>query len=151
MEDRLICIGVMDVDTKEKKIFIEILEEKTLQIFWDYIKDYDEVITFNGAGFDIPYLIKRSLIKNIPISRIPQHIDLRKTVNGFFYSYNNKVKGTLRDWALLLGKDFTTCEGGEVPALFVKQDFDSIIKHNSEDLDLTFAIYERCKTCRVLT
>jgi len=37
--------------------------------FWDIARRYDEIVTFNGRGFDIPFLYLRSALLNVPISR----------------------------------------------------------------------------------
>lgn len=150
MNDRILSIGVMDASTGERKVFVNAEEEKTLQEFWDYMKDADELIGFNSDSFDVPYVIKRSLIKKVKISRIPRTMDLRKIVNGFWYSYDKLGKGTLRDWAAVMGENCETCPGNEMPMLFVKGDFDSIKKHNEEDIILTHKLYKLASDCNLL-
>lgn len=44
-------------------------EKSMLEAFWGGIAQYDECITFNGRGFDIPYLIARSGINGVHVSR----------------------------------------------------------------------------------
>jgi DNA polymerase elongation subunit (family B) len=44
-------------------------ETELLTAFWDVAKHYDEVVTFNGRGFDVPFLYLRSATLNVPISR----------------------------------------------------------------------------------
>jgi 3'-5' exonuclease len=44
-------------------------ELELLTAFWDVAKHYDEVVTFNGRGFDVPFLYLRSAVLNVPISR----------------------------------------------------------------------------------
>lgn len=44
-------------------------ESELLTAFWDVAKHYDEIVTFNGRGFDVPFLYLRSAILNVPISR----------------------------------------------------------------------------------
>lgn len=44
-------------------------EMELLTAFWDVAKHYDEVITFNGRGFDVPFLYLRSAVLNVPISK----------------------------------------------------------------------------------
>jgi DNA polymerase elongation subunit (family B) len=38
-----------------------------LTAFWDVAKHYDAVVTFNGRGFDVPFLYLRSAILNVPM------------------------------------------------------------------------------------
>ena len=44
-------------------------EVELLTAFWDVAKHYDEVVTFNGRGFDVPFLYLRSAVLNVPISK----------------------------------------------------------------------------------
>ena len=44
-------------------------ETELLTAFWDVAKHYDSVATFNGRGFDVPFLYLRSAILNVPISK----------------------------------------------------------------------------------
>ena len=44
-------------------------EQELLTAFWDIARRYDEVVTFNGRGFDVPFLYLRSALLNVPISR----------------------------------------------------------------------------------
>jgi DNA polymerase elongation subunit (family B) len=44
-------------------------ETELLTAFWDVAKHYDEITTFNGRGFDVPFLYLRSAALNVPISK----------------------------------------------------------------------------------
>src|ERR1700753_1092122 len=44
-------------------------EAELLTAFWDVAKHYDSVVTFNGRGFDVPFIYLRSAVLNVPISR----------------------------------------------------------------------------------
>jgi hypothetical protein len=44
-------------------------EVELLSAFWDVAKHYDNVVTFNGRGFDVPFIYLRSAILNVPISK----------------------------------------------------------------------------------
>jgi len=44
-------------------------EPELLTAFWDVAKHYDAVVTFNGRGFDVPFIYLRSALLNVPISR----------------------------------------------------------------------------------
>jgi DNA polymerase elongation subunit (family B) len=50
--------------------FISCADEKELLAqFWDAAKKFNSVVTFNGRGFDVPFLYLRSAILNVPISK----------------------------------------------------------------------------------
>jgi 3'-5' exonuclease len=44
-------------------------ETELLAQFWDAVKNFNSVVTFNGRGFDVPFLYLRSAILNVPISK----------------------------------------------------------------------------------
>jgi DNA polymerase elongation subunit (family B) len=44
-------------------------EIELLTAFWDVAKHYDSVVTFNGRGFDVPFMYLRSAALNVPITR----------------------------------------------------------------------------------
>jgi DNA polymerase elongation subunit (family B) len=59
-----------DPDTAEPVEFVPCVDEaELLTAFWDVAKHYDSIVTFNGRGFDVPFLYLRSAQLNIPISR----------------------------------------------------------------------------------
>jgi DNA polymerase elongation subunit (family B) len=44
-------------------------EAELLTAFWDVAKHYDNVVTFNGRGFDVPFIYLRSALFNVSISK----------------------------------------------------------------------------------
>ena len=44
-------------------------ETELLTTFWDVAKRYERIVTFNGRGFDVPFLYLRSALLSVPISR----------------------------------------------------------------------------------
>ncbi|MBN1424722.1 ribonuclease H-like domain-containing protein [Candidatus Fermentibacteria bacterium] len=59
-------------------------EAEILERFWDVVKRYGQIITFNGRSFDGPYLMLRSLVLGVVASRnlvpnryrLSEHLDL---------------------------------------------------------------------------
>lgn len=43
-------------------------ETAILEQFWSKVARYRRVITYNGRGFDVPFLMQRSLVREVPIS-----------------------------------------------------------------------------------
>jgi DNA polymerase elongation subunit (family B) len=86
---RVICIAMLNADTSRGKVLYvaEDFEEKPegeapqveftpcmdevelLTSFWDLARKYEQIVTFNGRGFDVPFIYLRSAILNVPISR----------------------------------------------------------------------------------
>ena len=85
---QVVCIAMLNADTQRGQVLFtaEDLEEEAgeagpvefvpcadeaelLTAFWDVAKHYDSIATFNGRGFDVPFIYLRSAILNVPISR----------------------------------------------------------------------------------
>jgi len=118
-----------------------------------------QIITYNGKSFDIPYLIRRSMILNVPTANrrggsnifypydlikkysSEAHLDLFEKLNVNYGEYVS-----LDMWAYAMGivTDFGT-KGSEVGEWFEKGEFDKIKEHCSEDIWKTFYVYERMK------
>lgn len=85
---QVVCIAMLNADTQRGKVlftaedaedkagdgspveFVPCVDEaELLTAFWDLAKHYDEIITFNGRGFDVPFLYLRSALARVPISK----------------------------------------------------------------------------------
>lgn len=85
---QLVCIAMLNADTLRGQVlfvaddfeedaveggpveFVPCMDEvELLTAFWDVAKHYDEIVTFNGRSFDVPFLYLRSALLNVPISR----------------------------------------------------------------------------------
>jgi len=44
-------------------------EAELLASFWDVARHYEHIVTFNGRGFDVPFIYLRSALLNVPITR----------------------------------------------------------------------------------
>ena len=44
-------------------------EGELLTAFWDVAQHYENIVTFNGRSFDVPFLYLRSAVMNVPITR----------------------------------------------------------------------------------
>jgi DNA polymerase elongation subunit (family B) len=50
--------------------FVSCLDEvELLTAFWDVAKHYETIVTFNGRGFDVPFVYLRSAVLGVPITR----------------------------------------------------------------------------------
>jgi len=67
-------------------------EKEILEKFWDKAKSYNQVITFNGRGFDAPFLIMRSAVHKI-----------RPTKNLMGYRYDAREHCDLLDQMTFYG------------------------------------------------
>lgn len=115
---------------KEKETeFIAMPNEKELlEDFWKKLESYQQIVTFNGRGFDCPYLMIRSAINKIKPSRnlMPNryssdmHIDLLDRLT-FFNSMRRHFN--LHMWCKAFG--IASPKEGEVTGYQVKDLFKS--------------------------
>jgi DNA polymerase elongation subunit (family B) len=114
---RVICIAMLNADSSRGQVlfvaddfepdasdeanpvqFVPCMDEtELLTAFWDVAKRYEQVVTFNGRGFDVPFIYLRSAILNVPISRkdwlgyryaVDPHCDLAEQLT--FYSVSGR-------------------------------------------------------------
>lgn len=85
---QVVCIAMLNADTARGQVlfvapdhddtgeedgpveFVSCMDEtELLTAFWDVAKHYETVVSFNGRGFDVPFLYLRSALLSVPISR----------------------------------------------------------------------------------
>jgi DNA polymerase elongation subunit (family B) len=85
---QVLCIAMLNAETQRGQVlftaddfeddateggpveFVPFADEtEMLTAFWDVSKHYDGIVTFNGRGFDVPFLYLRSAVLNVPITR----------------------------------------------------------------------------------
>jgi hypothetical protein len=85
---QVVCIAMLNADTLRGQVlftavdygeaaeqggpveFVPCMDEaELLTAFWDVAKHYDEIVTFNGRGFDVPFLYLHSAILSVPITK----------------------------------------------------------------------------------
>ena len=85
---RVVCIAMLNVDSAKGQVlflaedfeaekreakqveFIPCMDEaELLTAFWEVARHYEGIVTFNGRGFDVPFIYLRSALLNTPISR----------------------------------------------------------------------------------
>jgi 3'-5' exonuclease len=170
----IIVIGVLDVDKNVGTVYFQApqgsseefseeaitykprTEKQMLESFWGGAANYDEFITFNGRGFDIPYINARSAVHEVPVrldlmaNRYlnkqwggPLHVDL---YDQFRYYGAVRRAGSLHLWCRALGIP-SPKEGGvaaeDVGQLFREKKYADIARYNARDLVATKQVYER--------
>lgn len=144
-------------ETDEGNLKLRAMSEKELlEKFWELVKQYDEFITFNGRGFDIPFLMVRSAIHQLRPSKDllsnrylslqkfgAKHIDLLDQLTFYGAVYRNK--GNLHMWTRAFGIKSPKAEGitgDDVGRLFRDRQYLRIAQYNIGDLRATKALYE---------
>lgn len=154
----IVCIGLLGHSdsgkSNTKSLFVTdgIREKEMLEEFWEILGDYKGLfISFNGLGFDVPWIIKRSMIHGIvPTNNeflntrryLKQpHFDILQVLAD--YSPGNYV--TLDLACEMLGIE--TPKDGEIKAENVAQAFKDgrileIANYCLKDIEATYKVYE---------
>ncbi|MEW6108892.1 MAG: ribonuclease H-like domain-containing protein [Nitrospirota bacterium] len=158
----IITIGMLNPDTGRGAVFFQNnsdpslpfeedgyryesgTEKEIIQKFWDTIKNYRQFITFNGRGFDCPFIMVRSAVHKIkPLRELmpnrygDTHIDLFDQLTFFGAS---RRKFSLDMWCRTFGikspKD-DGITGYEVKELYKNGKYIDIAKYCAGDLKAT--------------
>lgn len=162
----IVAICLLNPDTEKGKVFFqapkkdikpfiedgiqyEPMDEKgILESFWSEIRNYQQFVTFNGRGFDCPYIYFRSAAqhirptKNLMPYRFDQngHIDLADQLSFYgsfrryslnFYCKSLKLKACKTD-----GMD-----GGKVQEYFKDKKYEEIARYCADDVKATAELY----------
>jgi DNA polymerase elongation subunit (family B) len=129
-------------------------EKELLERLWNSLKDVDLLVTYNGEGFDMPFLKIRTMIHHIkeqsffkffpypsPKNRSINHIDLMRFISqdgkSGFYSLWFVCK------AFNIGLSKEPMKGSEVERAFLEGRYDEVAVYNAKDALATGLLYER--------
>ena len=131
-------------------------EVELLTAFWDVAKHYDNVVTFNGRGFDVPFIYLRSALLNVPISKknwlgyrfaTEPHCDLAEQLT--FYSVSGRVGAARRFNLDFYCKAFGIespnshgVTGMDVGTLLAEKKFREIAEYCLRDVRATVELYK---------
>ena len=144
---RIFCIGYA-TDNDDAKAFTGD-EKKILQDFWDLARGADLFIGHNVMDFDLRFIYKRSVVRNV-----------KPTQNLSFARYRNSpIFDTMREWekwgaqgvslhklcvALSIGSPKEEgIDGSKVYDYFLKGKGDEIIKYCKRDVEATREVYKK--------
>jgi uncharacterized protein YprB with RNaseH-like and TPR domain len=150
MESRVTCISMLDLTSDNVTTFIGEDEKHILESFWNSVTENDTLIGYNSHSFDMPFLIRRSVINTVRIKKVNKHIDIMKEVNSFFISYDKMCRGSLDDWAFVLTGVHKLDNGTQCIQYFLNKQFDELKKHCEQDVKVTKILVLRCKECNVI-
>ena len=109
------------------------------------IDNGERVVTFNGKGFDLPYLFIRSLINNVSAG-----LDYMNLIHPYNHDSHLDIKalfekGSLKEIAYVLDcQTDNETDGSELPELW-KVDPAKVVEKCKSDLVQTEKLYERIK------
>jgi len=163
---KVVAIGMLNVETEGSLVLFEgedkswhveekninyksVSEKEMLELFWNYISKIDQVITFNGRNFDIPFLMMRSsLLKIKPTVNLMQnrynltkHIDLLDQLT----LYENIRKFNLDFYCNAYGIKSPKSQGitgMDVKELYKAERIKDIAVYCGEDIKATYELYK---------
>jgi len=131
-------------------------EAELLTQFWEAAKKYDSIVTFNGRGFDVPFIYLRSAILNVPISKknwlgyryaTEPHCDLAEQFT--FYSVSGRDGAARRFNLDFYCKAFgiespksAGVTGMDVTTLMAEKKFREIAEYCLRDVKATVELYK---------
>jgi 3'-5' exonuclease len=131
-------------------------ESELLTAFWDVAKHYDNVVTFNGRGFDVPFIYLRSALLNVPITKknwlgyrfaTEPHCDLAEQLT--FYSVSGRDGAARRFNLDFYCKAFgiespksAGVTGSDVATLLAEKKFRDIAEYCLRDVRATVELYK---------
>jgi hypothetical protein len=171
MTARIIAIGMLNPETNRGKVFYQAeaagedatedgavrliaTDERTmLEHFWKDMTHFPQFVTFNGRGFDCPFLMLRSALLGVKPSRslVPYrydgttHCDLLEQ----FTFYGIVRKFNLDFYCKAFGIDSPKSHGItglDMKELFEAKRFRDIAEYNLRDLRATAELFRRWET-----
>ena len=173
---QIVAIGVLDYDKNQGVVYFQApgenlkefqednitfkpsTEKEMLENFWKGAEKYNEFITFNGRGFDAPFLAVRSAVHKIKTTKDlmfnrylnsqkfgATHIDLFDQLT--FYGATRR-KGGLHLWCRAFGITSPKAQGvtgDDVAQLFKEKKYKEIARYNVGDLAATKELYDYWK------
>lgn len=127
-------------------------EAQLVEAFWFLASQSSRVVTYNGRGFDVPFLVGRSLVHGIPVrvdllARSTQrHLDLLPIVGraGAFRA-NGPASLDVVCWALGITSPKGDMDGSMVAPTYARGDIERIAEYNVGDVEATARIYRRAR------
>jgi len=168
----IVAIGMLDVEKNKRIVYFQAPgesygefeendvvykqknEAEMLLDFWKGVEQYGQLVTFNGRGFDVPFLMIRSAIHKIRSTKdfmsnrylgsqkfSAQHIDLQDLLT--FYG-SVRRKGSLHMWCRAFGiksPKVGGVTGDEVGQFFKEGKYKDIARYNVRDIEATRDLY----------
>ncbi|MDX1535726.1 MAG: ribonuclease H-like domain-containing protein [Candidatus Spechtbacterales bacterium] len=130
-------------------------EKEILERFWEVANHYDVFVTFNGRGFDAPYLMIRAAVHGVqPTKQLmgyryqngrgsgTQHVDLADQLSFYGAMRRTSLHFTTRAFGIKSPKKGDV-EGKEVPQAFKDKRYKEIAEYNFADVVATRELFQK--------
>ncbi len=127
-------------------------EGDLLRAFWSLASAANVVVTFNGRGFDLPFLITRSLIHDIPARvdlvsskwSLRPHLDLYQVMSQDSRGLGPQNLDVVC-WALGIESPKGAMDGSMVAPAYERGEIEEIARYNVADVHATTAVYHKLR------
>ena len=127
-------------------------EPELLRSFWHLAYAAELVVSFNGRGFDVPYLVIRSLIHQIPARvdllsspySLRPHCDLYRLIGHGRHGLGSTSLDVIC-WALGIESPKGAMDGSMVAPTYARGDIESIASYNAADVRATAAVFRHLR------
>jgi DNA polymerase elongation subunit (family B) len=121
-------------------------EAELLRSFWHLADAADLVVTFNGRGFDVPFLVTRSLILGIParVDLLSSPFSLRPHLD-LYRLLGHSTSLDVTCWALGIESPKGEMDGSMVAPTYARGDIEAIATYNAADVRATAAVYRHLR------
>jgi hypothetical protein len=127
-------------------------EPELLRSFWHLADAAELVVSFNGRGFDVPYLVIRSLIHQIPARvdllsspySLRPHLDLFRLI-GHGRGGLGSTSLDVVCWALGIESPKGAMDGSRVAPAYARGEIESIATYNAADVRATTAVFRHLR------
>ena len=172
---QVVCVAMLNADTSRGQVlytaedfeengeeagpveFVPCVDEvEMLTAYWDVARHYETIVTFNGRGFDVPFIYLRSALLNVPISRkdwlgyryqTDPHCDLAEQLT--FYGVSGRDGAARRFNLDFYCKAFGIespkahgVSGSDVGAMLAAGQFREIAEYCLRDVKATVLLYQ---------
>ena len=169
---RIVAIGLYDVERQQGVVYYtgsgdEIDEEEgdfilksrsekeMLEDFWEGATSYDTFVTFNGRGFDVPFMNIRSAIHHVRPAydlmegrylsqqKSVRHVDLQDQLTYYRAVHRRpSLHLVCRAFGITSPKE-DGVSGDDVAELFHSEKFRDIARYNARDVVATTSLYRK--------
>ncbi len=164
----IVAVGMLNPDTKKGQVLYQsgadmqddfeeedieyksMNEKEILENFWKAVRSFDQIITFNGRSFDVPYIMIRSAVHKVKPSRnfmgnrydFSSHCDLLDQLT--FYGATRRYN--LDFYAKRLGiksskENENGIDGSQVGEFYKNKKYKEIAQYCAADLETTRELF----------
>jgi len=149
---KVIVIGIKTPDA-DPEVMYDDSEKELLEKFWGLMNEQrpEKIVTYNGYGFDIPFLLVRSAINNVkPTINIHMNKWYMEGSNHFDCMLVLSAKGLFLNVAQeivcrMLGIDVPSdkISGTQIKDCYKRGDWEPILSRCKQDLIMTEKLYKK--------